>query len=277
MPSRPGSIANATPITSPAAFDERAARVAGRERRGEHEHVAAARRRCGRCRCRPRRSPRRRARATARSGPPPGWPYTAPTSSDVARRRAASRRASRPGDAQHREVADRVERDDASRRSSLTVGVFDGRRRPPPRRRARSSRRGRASRPSRSPPGSGRTRGRSTFTIDARTVRVDVGRDRRPRAASPGSGGSSSGPSAEGYGASEIARPHAANCAGWVGRELVDDADDRRAARHARRPALGASRATGSSSRRARARRRVPIAAPAIAVPARQRRAVGAE
>src|SRR5262249_12084657 len=55
-----------------------------------------------------------------------------------------------------------------------------------------------------------------TFTIDLRTCCstacdiVEVGNG-------PGSGGVSSGPSADGYGASEIERPQAANRAGCVG------------------------------------------------------------
>ena len=44
-PRVPGSMANATPITSPLPVDQRAARVAGLERRREHVDVPPARRR----------------------------------------------------------------------------------------------------------------------------------------------------------------------------------------------------------------------------------------
>ena len=76
-----------------------------------------------------------------------------------------------------------------------------------------------------------------TFTIERRTAASTAGVSFVVGAV-PGSGGLSSGSSADGYGASEIARPHAANCAGCFGRDPLDRGHDPRVARHAGRPPL---------------------------------------
>ena len=111
-------------------------------------------------------------------------------------------------------------------------------------------------RPSRSPPGSGRT----PAAPPSRSTRARARRPRRGSTASggrPGSGGSSRRPSADGYGASEIARPHAGEL-----RRVASGATRRSTARlveprgHARGPALRGRERRDRSSTPAPARRR---------------------
>ena len=199
--------------TSPLAVDERAAGVAGRERRREHEHVPPARRRCGRCRCRPRRSPRRCAPARPQRAAA-GMAVDRADVADCARRRsaAAAARAREPraprgrGPGRTRPRVAGIVRPLRRRRvvacspatTCALVTTRSGRRDPP------------------LPSWICRTRCPSTFTVDARHARVDRGRQRR-RGRRCRVRAATSVPSADGYGASEIARPHAANRAGWSG------------------------------------------------------------
>ena len=198
---------------------ERAAGVARREPRREHEHLRGGSRPCGRCRCRPRRSPRRRARATRAAARRPGGRRPRPghrrrrirargrgASSDGTRSTARSRTGSNATTVASYcaplTSSTVVSSSPATTCALVTTSPLVGDPAAPlldlPARAAAHlhDRRAHASRRPR--PGS------------------------RRRAVDPGSGGSSSGPSADGYGASEIARPHAANCARLRRRERVD-------------------------------------------------------
>ena len=126
----------------------------------------------------------------------------------------------------------------------------------------------------------------ATFTVDARTRVLTAGVIDVP-GGGPGFGGVCSVPRAEGYGASEIARPHAAKRDGCVGpqRSIAATIDEPRAIR-AGQPFAVANDGTNIQSRtttptapprlslKRKMRRRIPL--PRIVRPgARRRRAVG--
>ena len=114
-PLRPGSIANAMPITV-AARVRRARRRSRRARASPRARTRAGGSiRCGRCRCRPRRSRRRSRAGDALQRAAAGMAVDRADVADRARRRAASGGAVQRGHREHRDVAHRVERDDASR------------------------------------------------------------------------------------------------------------------------------------------------------------------
>ena len=116
--------------------------------------------------------------------------------------------------------------------------VLDGRRRPRPRRRARSSRRGRGVATQPLPSWIWRHARPLTFTIDARTRRVDRGRDRgvgrRPGIGRRRRAGRA--PTGTARRRSRGPTPRTAPAASAPSRSIARD--DRRAARHARGPAL---------------------------------------
>ena len=151
------------------------------------------------------RAPARPAAGRRPDGRTPRPRRRAPVASGSGRRVSS-------GTDEHREIADRVE--DATTTAARRVArrVDDRSSRAPPRRRARSSRRARC----RDPAAAvldlvARLAGH--LTIERRTA-ASTGASAASSAASPGSGGVASGSSADGYGASAIARPHAANVGG---------------------------------------------------------------